>query len=532
MDAKSAIDSFMQDATGGKAGGRHQFSMLKRSFIASDTAKALREQWNAAGRDQAYVLLRLTEADGSNPHHVTAWDGKDTFVCFTESGLAYAQYRKLQEMKIDETWDPKSRLVTLRTPVLKESMERGDVHTLLDRVRKTLIKSGKVRRGSRFKNMAKFFESDEPGPEVAVSDEGKAKNSIKMPKTSSKLSTAMVPAPKPGQEVPEEPPGRDKFMKTGRKVDKKAESVSYDWRNIDESGRVMRRPLKHAFMKGKDQPVKPVDLRDEECDPQLDKRNKVDQRSEGGKNQGDSSGDGNKTDAQLDKRTTVDLRMEDAACGACPFKGKMRSYDGESVTCPECGARQDVKVRTEEKDGKAFGHPLSDCKKFHPKKSHKEWINTRGNLNARGSKTESEAFEHPGSTCATFHPGKSHQTWADQRWNLTSRGSKMEAAKLKGDNLFGHSKPAADSKKPDADSGHGHFDGKKAGLFGAKKPLLMIMLMKKGKSAPKTTMEEGHRFFANPEHAEKHGAKFLANIERMRAGKMGKKTGKRKGSIG
>lgn len=446
MDAKNAIDSFLQDSTGGKAGGRHQFSLSKKSFIASDTAKALREQWNGAGRDNASILLKLTESDGSNPHYVTGWDGKDTFVCFTETGLSYVPYRKLQGMKLDESWEPKTRLVSLRAPVLQENMERGDVHMLLDRVRKTLMKSGKGRRPTRFKNMAKFFESgDEPGEQVEVDSEGKSP-----PKSAkgSTISTEMVPAPKPSQEIPDEPPGRDKFLKTGKKADKKAESVAHNWRNIDESGKIARRPINHPMMKSKDRATKigahgeteqSVSTRVEDTDPQMDKRNQVKLNSEGGKNQGSSGGDGNKTDLQLDKREKVDLRMEDTACGSCDFKGKMRSYDGASVTCPECGARQTVKVRTEEK----------------------------------------------------------------------------EADKLKGKNLFGGNKGP----------------GPKPGLFGAKKPLLMIMLMKKVKGAPKKPMSEsifdgictisensGHRFFSDPSHATKHGAKFLANIERMKKG--------------
>lgn len=431
MDPKNTITSFLHNATGGNAGGRHKLTLEKKTFIQEGVAKSLRDQWNAAGRDNASVFLKLTEADGKNAHYVTGWDGKDTFVCFTESGLTYIPYRKLQGMVIDETWDTKTRLVHVRAPVLRKTMEQTTVDVLLKKAR-------------------------------TIKVEGKDKEVTKPGK---KSPFAFQPQ-KPNQEVPEEPPGRNK----------------YEWRSVDEAtGKVKRRGLNHPMMKGKDQATKSgangetnqnVTTRQEALDAQLDKRNQVKLNSEGGKQKGAGKGEANKSDAQMDKRQHVELRQE--ACGAgCGYKGPMRHYSGESVKCPECGARQHVDVRTEEKKvGKAFGHPVTECKTRHPGKSHEEWTKTRFNLNVN-SKTEAEVYDHPGADCKTFHPKKTHKIWAARRWNLNSRGSKAET-------------PLGESK---ITKGKELFGGKKAAPFGAKKPLLMMMLIKKGKRAKKEMSE-------------------------------------------
>jgi hypothetical protein len=432
MDPKNTITSFLIDATGGNAGGRHKLTLEKKSFIPSGAAKALREQWNAAGRDNASIFLRLTEADGSNPHHVTGWDGKDTFVCFTESGLSYVPFRRLQNMKIDEKWDPKTRLIHVRQPVARQNMEQTTVDALLAKARGVKIESKDSKKKSESKSPLAFVSQ------------------------------------KPNKEVPEDPPGRNK----------------YEWRNLSESGKVKRRNLHHIMMKGHDSATKPgahgetnqnVTTRQEALDAQLDKRQQVDLDSEGGKQSGEGKGEANKSDAQMDKRQQIDIRHE--ACDAgCGYKGEMRSYSGDSVKCPECGARQHVDVRTEDKEkaGKDFGHPESMCETRHPGKSHAEWLKTRANLNVN-SKTEAAAFDHPGADCKTFHPGKTHKVWMDRRWNLNSRGSKEETP-------LGESKIDEKSKKL--------FGGKKAAPFGAKKPLVMMMLIKKGKGKKGAKMDE------------------------------------------
>jgi hypothetical protein len=439
MDPKNAITSFLHDATGGNAGGRHKLSLEKKTFLPGDTAKALRDQWNAAGRDNASVLLRLTEADGSNPHYVTGWDGKDTFVCFTESGLSNVSYRKLQGMKADETWDTKTRLVHVRAPVLRKNMEQTTVDALISKARgNTKVESDS---GLKDKNHAK---------KAALGPDGKMD---------------MVPAPKHSVGAPEDAPGRNK----------------YEWKNIDESGKVKRRGLKHAMMKGHDQATKPgahgetnqnVTTRAEDTDPQIDKRQQIDTRTEGGKNKGNANKNGNTTEPQMDKRQQIDVRNE-SCTGGCGYTGPMRSYSGDTVKCPECGARQLVDVRTEgkEKAGKDFEHPGAACQTFHPGKTHKVWLDRRWNLNSRGSKEETPlgegaAYEHPGADCKTFHPGKTHKIWLDRRWNLNSRGSRA-------DTPLGESKIDGKSKQL--------FGGKKAAPLGAKKPLLMMMLIKKGK---------------------------------------------------
>jgi len=502
MDAKNTIDLFLHDATGGNAGGRHRLTLEKKTFIASDTAKALREQWNAAGRDQAYVLLRLTESDGSNPHHITGWDGRDTFVCFTESGLAYVPFRKLQEMVTDSQWNPETRLIAVRTPVLRENMERTDVDVLMDRVRKTLIKSGKVRRPSRFKSMSRYYESSE--------DVAKDKNQAKKKALGPKGELDMVAAPKSTHEVPEEPPGRDKFMKTGKKADRKAESLN--WQNVDEAtGKVKRRGLSHPMMGGKDCATKKgangetnqnTTTRSEDTDPQLDKRQQIDTRSEGGKNQGEAGNAGGTTDPQMDKRQQIDVRHEDKGKKSCAGCG-LRDYAGNKVNCPECEARQRVDIQTEAADAKIKdGKGLFGGKRAAPFGAKKPLLMMmlikKGGKKAKAGKMDEDFDKRRAWTCPVGHGPESHGI-----------GRKFGPGAM----LQHHECPTCSQRRQETGGG---LKVKMKKLPNAYESLRRNSLFLVNENS-------AHRFFKNPEHAAKHGQKFLDNIQRMREGKIGRR---------
>ena len=150
MNPKTAIDQILQDATGRRASGRATLVSPKRSYLDPSVAALLKEQWKGAGRDNAYIAMMLTESDGSNPHFVTGWNGKDTYVCLTEQGLAYVDHRHLEKLQVEARWNPKTRLIQVRAHQLTEEegdhMTSHDVKMLVDRIKKTLTKSGKKRR--------------------------------------------------------------------------------------------------------------------------------------------------------------------------------------------------------------------------------------------------------------------------------------------------------------------------------------------------------------------------------------------------
>lgn len=335
------IQDFIRDSSGARVGRPDRLYSAKKTFLPEAISRALHEQWNAAGRDNARILARFTEADGSNPHYVTGWDGESHFVAYTETGLSYVSDRRLQKLKLDEAWDTNKRLVDVRTPLLRENMERSDVDALLSRVRQDMIKSSKDRREARFVGATRFFEAD-----------NKKKTTAKTPYKASDAVGAPQPAPKHPTGAPEkDPPGRK----------------TYEWQLVDEQGKVKRRPLKHAKLAPQLDKREVIDTRTESVTCALcgttrtiaeaeDKgtcaecgaRETVDMRSEGGKWSGVSGGDGNKADPQLDKRELVDVRTEQAKVKP-EVKANM-GYWGDKVTDKEDDARENVDVRCE-----AFG---------------------------------------------------------------------------------------------------------------------------------------------------------------------------------
>jgi hypothetical protein len=267
---QNTVSDILFKATGNRASGREYLVAAKRAILSPEASVTLKEQWNSAGRDNASIVMRLTEADGSNPHYVTGWDGRETFVCMTESGLTYANYHKLTKMTQDADWDTTTRLIEVRQPLLRETMERTDVDMLLDRIKKTLTKSSKGRRKSRLRNMEKFFTENEckkgPGPESETEfEEVKEKD----------------------DRVPKAPEG--------------AGSKSESWDMEDENGFVHRRPLRHSMMHVED------------GDAQLDKRELVDVNSETGGGSGGATSGGNKCDPQMKLRQLVRMNKDTGA---------------------------------------------------------------------------------------------------------------------------------------------------------------------------------------------------------------------------
>lgn len=490
MDAKNAINQILHDATGKRASGRELLMSEKRSILSPAAAKALKEQWNGAGRDNALVIMKLVDESGLNPHYVTGWDGKETFVCMTESGLTYVPYRKLEKMTFVEAWNSETRLIEVRTPLLRESMERADVNMLLDRVKKTLVKSGKGRRKSRFKNLSKYFESD-------------CASKTKSPGPPSE--TEMEPLDKKDERAPKAKP-------FGLKKE------SFAWDAVDANGSVVRRRFRHPKLSEANT-----------TEPQLDKRQQVSVRGEGGAGGSATGGAGNKSEPQFDKRQQIDVRQESntsepqldkrqqvdvrhEACTGCGCNGaKFVTYAGEHGTCPECGARQLVDVRHEalnisKKAKKLFG---ADADKKAP--SGKPLLMFVLMKKGKGAKK-------PMSEATTYCPrcGASH---AD------SDHPKSKFGPMKG--LMG--RPTV---TPEGGTVHNcpGCAAKEATLPGGLR--LKVEMPKKPKmpksdkpnneslsrSSLKTVEESAHRFFpGRPDLAEKHGHKFLANMMKFKA---------------
>jgi len=315
MDAKTAIDAILHNAAGNQTSGRETLVQAKSSILDPEVAATLKEQWKSAGRDNALVVMRLSEEDGSNNHFVTGWDGKNTFVCMTESGLTYVDYRKLEQLKTDRDWNPEVRLIEIRSPLLRESMERTDIDMLLDRIKKTLTKSCKSRRKSRIRNMDKFFDLS-----VVESDT----NSEKAAKSGPSSETEFVKVDEKDDRTPEAP------KKASTSKLPKGKTESFNWSRKDRSGRTVRRGINHPMMR-----------MENETDPELDDREQVDLAGEGGsigiclgsprsskpgvqlggRTQIDVRHESNQTNSQLDKRTHVRMAKEGGGGGSSATTG-------------------------------------------------------------------------------------------------------------------------------------------------------------------------------------------------------------------
>lgn len=486
MDAKNTINQILHDATGKRASGRELLASEKKTTVAPDAAKLLKEQWSSAGRDNALVVMKLVDESGHNPHYVTGWDGRDTFVCMTESGLTYISHRKLEKMRQVEDWNRSTRLIEVRAPLLQETMERSDVDMLLDRVKKTLVKSGKDRRKNRFRNFSKYFE-----------DCGTGKKAPGPPS-----ETEMKPLNKKDERAPSAKP-----------VGLKKETFSWDL--ISPDGSVARRPLNHPCMETNT------------TEPQLDKRQQVDVRGEGSKGGSAASGAGNKTLTQLDRRQQVDVRQESnttlpqidkrqqvdvrhESCSGCGCSGeKFTTYAGETGRCPECGARALVDVRHEalsisKKTKRLFG---ADADRKAPKKPGFMLVIMGG---ARKPVSESTVYC---PKCGASHTLEPHpKAKYGPMLGLLTRPSREGAGDLcptcaakrahTGGELhikhfqMGKDEPSGESKKSE----------KKGSNFESLSRSRLI-----------NVVESAHKFFpGRPDLAEKHGHKFLANMKRRK----------------
>jgi hypothetical protein len=495
------LGDFIRDANGGRVGGRDtQVFAEKHGLGSKSTMKALREQWKAAGRNNAQVFLRLTEADGSNPHYVTGFDGKGTFVCFTENGLQHVSIGKLQKLKLDENWNAKTLLMHVRAPYHQENVTRDGVDAMLAAARKVVTEDDK-------------------------------KGAVDTPYAKTPTGPQKAPPHWSGA-PPAAPDGSPSAGKAPAKDAKPDESAAYSWDCCEE-----RRAPKHPMMKGKDEPtakdghgeerqnvttrheglsflcamcgqdrtsisqtedvykdVTPCptcaatqvfELHREDTDAAQDKdehgepRNGVTTRSEGGSQKGSPSGQGNKADPQLDKRQQIDTRQEAIETKDTkhkdPQKAPKTTYWSDPIKDPEAQSRTEVPIRKEEKEGKSFEHPLAQCETFHPGKSHDRWIKQRWMLNNRGSlpegpiqakpqhEAEGAAYGHPLVSCKQFHPGKTHKQWWDMRQQLNNRGDLPETPLM----LY----PGQKKDATEADEGKGSL------FAGTKKPKLLLILM-------------------------------------------------------
>ena len=429
MDIKTAIAEILHNATGKQAGGREYLVTPKRSFLEDKVATVLKQQWTSAGRDRARVMMRLSEDDGSNPHYVTGWNGKDTFVCMTETGLTYVDHRKLEKLKHDAEWNSETRLIEVRTPLLKENMERADVDMLLDRIRRTLTKSGKKRRKGRLRNMEKFFAA-------AIVDESKATAS------GPESVTEFEKVTEKDDRIPEEPkaPSTKKLPKDA--TSKQTYREDFAWDKLDAGGRPLRRGLTHPMMKESNQ-----------TSPQLDKREHVRMDDEGAGGAGGATHGGNKTDPQQKLRQLVRMNRES------------KRYL-ENLTDPQLDKRELVPVRKE--GGGGGGSATAGGNKTDPQQNLRELVRTDRETSGStvhseersvGAKDSSDKSDDPDYTTYAGDKAEKDPEFSS-RPKITVRHEALGNAKAQ--KLFG---PDAPKKAP-----------------GNKKPLLMLVLMGKKKS--------------------------------------------------
>ncbi|MGD9728154.1 MAG: hypothetical protein AB7L09_00195 [Nitrospira sp.] len=394
MDAKNAVNSILQDATGKRASGREMLVRPKKTRLSPEAAEILKEQWRGAGRDNAQVVMLLSEADGSNPHLVTGWNGKDTFVCLTEHGLCYVDHRKLEQLQVEERWDPKTRLIDIRAQQLTESdgdgMSSIDVKMLVDRIKRTLTKSGKARRKGRLRNIEKFFS-------VAVEDTNAEKVANSGPDSVTELSAIK----EKDDRIPDAPkePKTTKLPK-GAKSDQHHRE-SFDWRK----GWAPRHPM----------------MNENATQPQLDKREHVRQDSEGKGNSGSATPGGNKTDPQTKLRQLIRMNHE-----------SMRFL--ENTTDPQLSAREHVRMDSEGKGGSGGATPGGN--KTDPQKEKRELVTMRHEDKAMGAKDSSDKSDKDIAT--TYAGEKPKNTEASSRPKITVRHESIGGEKAK--KLFGASK--------------------------------------------------------------------------------------------
>ena len=430
MNATNAINEILRNANGKRMSGRELLIASKRTILKPEAANVLKNQWQGSGRDNALVVMKLSEQDGSNLHYVTGWDGKDTFVCMTETGLTYIDQRKLEKLIQDDKWNPETRLIEVRAPLLRENMERSDVDMLLDRIKKTLTKSGKARRKGRLRNMDKFFAA-------AIVDESST-NTDKSANSKSSNETEFVKVSEKDDRIPEAP----KAASTS-KLPKGRTTESFNWNQVNKNGRPLRRRLAHPWMESN------------KTEPQIDKRSLVNMDGEGGGSSGSATSGGNKTDLQLSNRELADVRGEDS----------------------EIDKRELVDVNGEV--GGSCGAATKGGNKTDTQLSNREQVNVRSE---DASTDASDVSDDPDYTTYAGDKAKDASKEFSSRPKIAVRHEAVISKKAK--KLFG---PDSLKKSPE----------------GAKKPLLMLVLMGKGKGK-KRNMSEGTTFC--PTCGKSHGA--------------------------
>jgi hypothetical protein len=455
MDAKNAIDSILQNATGNRASGREMLLRPKKSRLTPEAAHTLKEQWRSAGRDNAHVVMLLSEEDGSNPHLVTGWNGRDTFVCLTQKGLCYVDQRKLEKLKIEERWDPTTRLIDIRAQQLSEEegdgMTSHDVKNLIDRIKRTLTKSGKKRRKGRLRNMEKFFA-------VAVEDTNAEKAANSGPSTEMEFDEVK----EKDDRIPESPkePKTTKLPKDAKADQHHREA--FDWRQ----GWTARHPM----------------MNENSTDPQMDKREHVRQDSEGkGPSTGATPG-GNKTDAQQKLRQLVRMNRES------------KKYL-ENHTDPQLDKREHVPIRRE---GGRWNQvtPTPGGNKTDPQQKLRQLV--RMNKDS-GGYLEDKALG-----------AKDSSDKSDKDIATTYAGEKCDAKEMS-------ARPKITVRHESLEDGKKRFGpGNKKSPMGAKKPLLMLVLMGKGKGkSPKRNMAENLKR-SSLKLSQPVNESVFSNIQKMR----------------
>lgn len=155
MSVNKAIQSIIGDSTGTRVGDRNFLPTKRKEFFAEEVRASLKGQWEAAGRDGARIYVKLDEVDGSSIF-LTGFDGHNKYVGHDSSGFGYIPSARIENAKLDETWDSQLTLGHIRQNL--DEMDKTQVADLVSRLRKCLTKRSKSRRQSEVKNFMKRFQ--------------------------------------------------------------------------------------------------------------------------------------------------------------------------------------------------------------------------------------------------------------------------------------------------------------------------------------------------------------------------------------
>lgn len=171
MNFSDAIKRMLNDSDGSRVGDHGYLPIRKTLVLSENVRQNLFNQRNFAGRDGAFIYVKLVEEDGTSLY-LTGYDGITQFAGFeSDKGFGDIDLDRIEKAKIDDQWDSNFTLGHVRHTI--SEMEHHQVNDLVSRLKKCLTKRSKSRRQSEVKNFVKRFQAAcaaDKKKEVAESD--------------------------------------------------------------------------------------------------------------------------------------------------------------------------------------------------------------------------------------------------------------------------------------------------------------------------------------------------------------------------